>query len=380
LTTGGGRPRLVLLGGGHSHLFVLEGLAGHQLPYVETTLVSLDRRHAYSGMVPGMIGGRYDAASLSFDLPAICRRAGARFIQAEATAIETASRRLVLGDGQTLAYDVLSIAVGSTVEGGDLPGVAEHARRVKPIGRALELVPALERLAAAGRIPAAVVVGGGAAGVEVALGLRARLRLLDQRDGKVTLVESADRLLGGRMPAAEPLARRALAVNGVDALLGIAVDRVGPDSIEIGATHLPADVVVWATGARATILLRSSGLANDRRGFVLVNDHLQSVSHPEVFAAGDAASLERFPDTPKAGVYAVREGPILWANLQAALSGRALPRQYRPQPRFLALLNTGDGRAILSYGRLALWSRTWMRLKDRIDIGFMRRFQRLQQP
>lgn len=370
----------MLLGGGHSHLFVLEGLAGHQLPNVETTLVSLDRRHAYSGMVPGMIGGRYDAASLSFDLPAICRRAGARFIQAEATAIETASRRLVLGDGQTLAYDVLSIAVGSTVEGGDLPGVAEHARRVKPIGRALELVPALERLAAAGRIPAAVVVGGGAAGVEVALGLRARLRLLDQRDGKVTLVESADRLLGGRMPAAEPLARRALAVNGVDALLGIAVDRVGPDSIEIGATHLPADVVVWATGARATILLRSSGLANDRRGFVLVNDHLQSVSHPEVFAAGDAASLERFPDTPKAGVYAVREGPILWANLQAALSGRALPRHYRPQPRFLALLNTGDGRAILSYGRLALWSRTWMRLKDRIDIGFMRRFQRLQHP
>ena len=370
----------MLLGGGHSHLFVLEGLAVHQLPNVETTLVSLDRRHAYSGMVPGMIGGRYDAASLSFDLPAICRRAGARFIQAEATAIETASRRLVLGDGQTLAYDVLSIAVGSTVEGGDLPGVAEHARRVKPIGRALELVPALERLAAAGRIPAAVVVGGGAAGVEVALGLRARLRLLDQRDGKVTLVESADRLLGGRMPAAEPLARRALAVNGVDALLGIAVDRVGPDSIEIGATHLPADVVVWATGARATILLRSSGLANDRRGFVLVNDHLQSVSHPEVFAAGDAASLERFPDTPKAGVYAVREGPILWANLQAALSGRALPRHYRPQPRFLALLNTGDGRAILSYGRLALWSRTWMRLKDRIDIGFMRRFQRLQHP
>jgi NADH dehydrogenase FAD-containing subunit len=110
-----------------------------------------------------------------------------------------------------------------------------------------------------------------------------------------------------------------------------------------------------------------------------VNDHLQSVSDPAVFAAGDAATLARFPGTPKAGVYAVREGPILWASLRAALNGARFSARYKPQPRFLALLNTGDGRAILSYGRLALWGRAWMALKDRIDRGFMRRFQRLEQ-
>ena len=369
----------MLLGGGHSHLFVLEGLTRQRLPDVETTLVSLDRRHAYSGMVPGLIGGRYDVASLSFDLSAISRRAGVRFVQAEATAIDPENRRLGLADGQTLGYDVVSIAVGSTVQGEDLPGVAEFARRVKPIGRAVELVPALERIAA-GRPPAVVVVGGGAAGVEVALGLRARLRRLGRSDAEVTLVESTDRLLGGRMPAAERLARRALAANGVAVLLGAPVDQVRAEGIEIGGRHVPAELVVWATGATATSLLRRSGLASDRRGFVLVNDHLQSVSHPEVFAAGDAASLARYPDTPKAGVYAVREGPVLWANLQAAASGRTLPRRYRPQRRFLALLNTGDGRAILSYGSVALWGRSWMALKDRIDLGFMRRFQHLQEP
>jgi selenide,water dikinase len=369
----------VLLGGGHAHLFVLEGLTRQRLPDVETTLVSLDRRHAYSGMVPGMIGGRYDVASLSFDLAAISRRARVRFVQAEAAAIDAENRCLRLADGQALGYDVVSIAVGSTVQGEDVPGVVEFARRVKPIGRAVELVPALERVAA-GRPPAVVVVGGGAAGVEVALGLRARLRRLGRSDAEVTLVESTDRLLGGRMPAAERLARRALAANGVAVLLGTPVDRVRADGIEIRGRHVPAELVVWATGATATNLLRRSGLASDRRGFVLVNDHLQSVSHPEVFAAGDAASLARFPDTLKAGVYAVREGPVLWANLQAAVSGRTLPRRYRPQPRFLALLNTGDGRAILSYGSVALWGRTWMALKDRIDVGFMRRFQRLQEP
>jgi pyridine nucleotide-disulfide oxidoreductase family protein len=378
LTSGGSR-RLVLLGGGHSHLFVLEGLTRQRLPDVETTLVSLDRRHAYSGMVPGLIGGRYDVASLSFDLSAIARRAGVRFVQAEATAIDPENRRLNLADGQTLGYDLVSIAVGSTVQGEDLPGVAEFARRVKPIGRAVELVPVLEGVAA-GRPPAVVVVGGGAAGVEVALGLRARLRRLGRIDAEVTLVESTDRLLGGRMPAAERLARRALAANGVAVLLGTPVDRVRPDGIEIGRRHVPAELVVWATGATATTLLRKSGLASDRRGFVLVNDHLQSVSHAEVFAAGDVASLARYPDTPKAGVYAVREGPVLWANLQAAVSGQALPRRYRPQRRFLALLNTGDGRAILAYGSVALWGRAWMALKDRIDLGFMRRFQRLQEP
>jgi pyridine nucleotide-disulfide oxidoreductase family protein len=379
LTAARGSRRLLLLGGGHSHLFVLEGLAGRSLPGVETTLVSLDRRHAYSGMVPGMIGGRYDSAELSFDLSDICKKAGVRFFQAEATAIDPSNRRISLGGGEPLAYDVLSIAVGSTVQGGELPGVAEHARRVKPIGRALELVPALERVVESGRIPVAVVVGGGAAGVEVALGLRARLRLLGRMDGSVTLVESGNQLLGGRMLSAARLVHRALAANAIDVLLGTTVDRVRQDGIELGGRQLPADIVVWATGATATRLLQASGLATDPRGFVVVNDHLQSVSHAEVFAAGDAATLERFPDTPKAGVYAVREGPILWANLQAALRGGRLPRRYRPQRRFLALLNTGDGRAILSYGAVALWSRAWMALKDRIDLGFMRRFQRLQQ-
>ncbi|MGH7629789.1 MAG: FAD-dependent oxidoreductase, partial [Gemmatimonadales bacterium] len=81
--------RLVLVGGGHAHLFVLEGLARRPLPGVEATLVSADSRQAYSGMVPGMIGGRYQLPELSFDLPAICRRVGVAF--RESTAIRIAA-------------------------------------------------------------------------------------------------------------------------------------------------------------------------------------------------------------------------------------------------------------------------------------------------
>jgi selenide,water dikinase len=372
--------RLVLLGGGHAHLFVLEGLAKRPLRGVETTLISLDPRQAYSGMVPGMIGGRYQLDELSFDLPAICRRAGATFLQGGVTRLIPAERRVVLNIGLSLVYDLVSIATGSTVEGGDLPGVVEHALRVKPIGRAVEIVPALERAARVTREPAVVVVGGGAGGVEMALAARARLRMLGRADASVTLIESEARLFGGRMPAAEGTVTRALAANRVTLRLGAKVTEVLADTVRLEppAPSLPANVTIWAAGAAAAALSRESGLAMDDRGFVLVDDRLRSVSNAAVFAAGDAATLERYPGTPKAGVYAVREGPVLWHNLQAAARGDTPGLRYDPQPRFLALLNTGDGRAILSYGRVSAWGHWAMMVKDRIDRSFMRRFHRLQ--
>jgi selenide, water dikinase len=371
--------RLVLLGGGHAHLFVLEGLASRPLAGVETTLISLDRRQAYSGMVPGMIGGRYQPAELSFDLSAISGRAGVAFIRAEAEQLIPAERRVVLAGGRSVEYDVLSVATGSTVEGADLPGVAEHAYRVKPIGRALEIVPAIEHAAAGVADPAVVVVGGGAAGVEVALGARARLRRLGRPDATVTLVESGSRLLGRRMPAAERMVARALAANAVTLRLDARVTAVLPDAVGLeGGTTLAAHLTIWSTGAAAPPFLRRSGLPVDARGFLLVDERLRTVADAAVFAAGDAATLERRPATPKAGVYAVREGPVLWKNLAETLAGGTPARSYRPQPRFLAILNTGDARAVVTYGPAATWSRWGMTLKDRIDRRFMRRFQALE--
>ncbi len=99
---------------------------------------------------------------------------------------------------------------------------------------------------------------------------------------------------------------------------------------------------------------------------------MRSISHPEVFAVGDCA--EWAPPLPKAGVYAVRMGPVLAHNLHATLGGRAL-RSYAPQPRFLALLATADGRAIASRGRWSAEGHCMWRLKDHIDRGFVRSFE-----
>jgi pyridine nucleotide-disulfide oxidoreductase family protein len=369
--------RLVLLGGGHAHLFVLEGLARLPLKGVDATLISLDGRQAYSGMVPGMIGGQYQPSQLSFDLSAISRRAGVTFLREEAVELAPEKRQVRLASGRAIEYDILSVAIGSTIEGGDLPGVAEHAYRVKPIGRAAEIVPALEQAAA--EAAAVVVVGGGAAGIEVALSARARLRRLGREEATVTLLESAPRLLGGRMPSAERCLVRALAANRVGVRLDCRVAAVLADAVRLeSGTTLPSHVTIWSTGAAAPPLLRRCGLPLDPRGFLLVDPQLRSVGDPAVFAAGDAATLARNPGTAKAGVYAVREGPVLWRNLAAA-SGIARPRAYHPQQNFLAILNTGDGKAVLGYRGLATWSGWAMALKDRIDRGFIRRFQRLEQ-
>jgi selenide,water dikinase len=135
-------------------------------------------------------------------------------------------------------------------------------------------------------------------------------------------------------------------------------------------------LTVWLTGPAATPIFNKSGLALDPRGFLLVNDALQSVSDPRVFAVGDCATLQAFPETPKAGVYAVRQAPILWKSLVATTVGSPLPR-YVPQTSFLSLLNTADGKALFRYKGFVSYSRWAWRLKDWIDRRFMTRYQKL---
>ncbi len=371
--------RLVLLGAGHAHLFVLEGIAQGAFTGAEVTLVSPIERQVYSGMIPGMLAGRYRPEELSFDLVAVARGAGVRYVSAAARRIRADTGEVELGGGAVLPYDVLSIATGSTVRGTDLPGVRSRALAIKPIDRALAIVPALAEALRADKHPPVVVAGGGAGGIELALAVRARLSLLAGPDtGTVTLLESAPDLFGGRLPSVERAVWRALARNRVALRCGAEVVAASERGVQLAdGTEVPARVLVWAAGAAATDLLRTSGLALDEQGFPVVDERLRSISHQRIFAAGDAATLAHWPDTPKSGVYAVREGPVLCANLAAVCRGLDPPRMYRPQRRALALLNTGDGRAILSYGRLAASGRWVMALKDGIDRRFVGRFQKL---
>jgi selenide,water dikinase len=219
------------------------------------------------------------------------------------------------------------------------------------------------------------VIGGGVAGVELALALRQRFeRELGDATVELMLLQRTADLLPGAGAGLRQRGRQVLAERGIRVICGAAVTAVAPGlelQLESG-DRLPCDLAVWATGAAAPSWLAASGLALDAAGFVRVGPSLQSLSHPRVFASGDVAGFS--PPLPKAGVYAVRQGPILAENLRRAIAGLPL-RPYRPQRQVLVLLGTGRGTAIAARGA---WSAgpapLWWWLKQRIDRAFMARF------
>jgi selenide,water dikinase len=363
--------RLVLLGGGQAHLFVLEALRAGRLPGADVTLVSATAQHAHDAMLPGLVAGHLTEADCTFDLAALAQRAGASFVEGRAARIDPDARRVHLDAGPVIEYEHLSIGTGAAPAGQDVPGVAERAHAVRPLGRARALIAALAAAPDGVRV---AVVGGGTTGVEAAFAIRARLAAR----GSVALLEAAARLLPGRTAAAAEAALRELRAADIGVALGARVEAVEAGSLTVGfGAHVPADLVVWAGGVTAAPLGRDAGLATDENGYVLVDGNLRSVSHPAIFAVGDAASLSEAPSAPKAGAYAVRQGPVLAKNLAALCAGRPLTRFYRPQHDQLALMSTCTGRAIFVRGRTAIATPWAQRLKDYLDRGFVRRFQDL---
>lgn len=388
--------RLLLLGGGHSHLPALAS-AGDWPASIEVTLVSPDAKTAYSGMVPGVIGGHYSSEACLIDVERLARRANIRFIQASALALDPSERTVRLDTGATVGYDVLSIDVGATPRISDaLAGAIRDGQcgelTLAPCKPFPLLIERFERfIDGLDRRPSPVelcVVGAGVAGIEVALALAHRVR--HAGGARVRLLASSDRLLPDAPRGVGAALERACADAGVEMVPNTRIGSVEPPGLLIAGDgrRFPAHLALFATGAAAPAWLAGSGLALDDAGFVWVDATLASRSHPEVFAAGDCASVLQHP-RPKAGVYAVRQGPPLAQNLRRALAGEAL-LPFTPQREALALAALGPRRAIairngLAFGGpasrayLGRWladhlARRLWRWKDRIDQAFVSRF------
>lgn len=367
--------RVVLIGGGHAHVEVLRRFGREPLPSVELTLVSPQPDTPYSGMLPGWIAGHYTREQCHIDLVRLARFARCRLVSAACNGINTGARLVFCDNGEMLHYDLLSIDTGGRSPAFDTPGALEHALAVKPVARFVAAWDALCERAARGAGPARIaVVGAGAAGTEVLLSMQYRLRqLAPTARPEFVLLGDAGAILPGHGPQVQARFSRVLDSRGIGVSLGHAVERVDRGRLHLsGGATVEADAIVWATGTSAPLWPGASGLATDARGFVLVEDSLQSVSHPGIFAVGDIAHVRDHP-RPKSGVYAVRAGPVLGENLRNAALGKPL-RPWKPQPRALALISTGDRCAIASYGGLAFGgARVWA-WKDSIDRRFMRRY------
>jgi len=340
--------RLLLLGGGHAHALVLLKFRNFISASLKLSLVTPGPVHVYSGMVPGVVAGHYAAADAQIGLAQLAREAGAEPIQGRVVRLDAGAKQAVLENGDAIPYDYASLNLGSVPD-----GLAASAIAVKPFEgfftrwrELLETGPQAPRIA---------VMGAGAGGVEVAMAMKFAL---DRRGtgGSVELFSERFAFL----PGVAARVRRALHARSIP--------------LHLNTTNTSGfDAMFWVTGASALPMLRESGLKTDARGFVLVDPSLRSISHPDVFAAGDTASLDGAA-LPKSGVYAVRQAPVLAENLKRVVRGMPMI-DYVPQKTSLSLISCGSKYAIASRGSWSAegaWAWWW---KDWVDRRWIARFR-----
>jgi selenide, water dikinase len=371
---------LVLIGGGHTHVHVLKSFGLAPVPGVRVTLVARDAETPYSGMLPGFIAGHYTREQCHIDLRPLSRFAGATLVHDEAIGLDLAGRRVLCRASPAIGYDIVSIDIGSTPHLNAIPGASEHATPVKPIDRLAERWERIvERVAGNERAMHLVTVGGGAAGVELTLAMRHRLRgLLRARerdpDGVGFTLVTREEILAGHNASVRRRFRNLLQMRGVGVVENSAVAAVEAGAVVCaGGGRIGFDELIWVTEAGTASWLTETGLALDTGGFIEVDATLRSISAARVFAAGDVAANIEHP-RPKAGVFAVRQGPPLAHNLRRALAGEPLA-PFVPQRQFLSLISTGNRSAVASRGRLAAQGPILWHLKDWIDRRWMRQYQ-----
>ncbi len=361
---------LVLIGGGHAQISVLKSFAMSPVAGVRLTLIT-DVLHApYSGMLPGFAEGLYNFDDMHINLLALARFAGARLIKNSVTDIDFLNNYIFLSDKTKLYYDVLSVNSGASPQRGQIKGGAEHGIFVKPIAHFLEQLPAEQDISG----PVAII-GGGAAGCELALALNQRYSHLSEpppfhlfsRNGRV-------------LPAAPPLAsyvmEKALTEAGITLHKGQPVTRITASHVVTQDGHrTPARHAFIVTAASAAPWIQSLALSHDGQGFIAVRPTLQSIEYDNVFAAGDVASLSHAP-REKAGVFAVRAGPVLSANLRAYITGQPL-KHWHPQRHYLALIGLGRKRALAMRGPFVMKAGFFWTLKEWIDRRFVQKFNEL---
>lgn len=387
---------IVLIGGGHAHAIALHQFALNPLPGVRLTLITDTLHTPYSGMLPGHIAGFYSFDQTHIDLHHLCKFAGAQLYQDHAIGLDLKRNQVLCSHRPPVLFDLLSIDIGSTPNRLQVRGADKYAIPAKPVSQFLNHWR--ETIESFARYPTKTlklaIVGGGAGGVELALTMQQGLFVCRQATGGMRNIDASFVMYTASfpeihlfhegqeiMPSHNGVVRKRITElmhrRDIQLHLGERVTQVSERGIQCqSGLSLECDRIFWVTQASAPPWLKAAGLATDRDGFILVKDSLQSISHPQVFAAGDIATMVNYT-RPKAGVFAVRQGKPLYENLKQAALGKAL-KPYGPQPQILGLIGTGDGKAIASWGKWGLGPNPLLwRWKDWIDRRFMAQFENL---
>ena len=369
------KKTLVLAGGGHAHMQCLASLEAFVSKGIDVSVIGPSPHHYYSGMGPGMLGQTYRPEDIRFATQHLVEKKGGTFIQGKVMKINATARTVTLESGKTITYDVLSCNLGSQVPKGMIQGPMNSIYPVKPIER---LSDAQKQILCTGREKKITIgiVGGGPSAVEIAGNAWRLTQMAGMTPADIQILTDAP-LMPSHSKAVRHMARASLEKRGIRIRETSRIEKIKTNCVTetSGKTHR-LDIVFVAVGVKPSPVFSASGIATGPDGGMRVNQFLQSIEHPNIFGGGDCVCFQDKP-LDKVGVYAVRQNPILFHNLMAALEGKKL-RPFLPGGGYLVIFNLGDGTGIFHKWRIRFTGRLAFLLKDHIDRKFMKKYQRFE--
>lgn len=354
---------VVLIGSGHAHLEVLKALTAEEIAKHRFILISPSRQTYYSGLIPRLITGEIEDKNLAIKSADFAESKGVKFIQDEVYSVDQANKTVILKSGDHIEFDLLSINVGGTPT--LVPSNAPfNTVYLRPFDEFMPKWREIQRICSACVSPRFVVVGGGAAAVEIAAALQIRLNKNQAKKSEVHLVSKGTRLCENYSEKISEQFKQSLLKSGIKIHLNESVTQIHQKTIKLSqGGDLEFDSIFIVTPTQPSKIFAGK-----------VDSKLRLSSC--IFAVGDGTQMADFPDLPRSGVIAVHQGRHLVDSIRNLLVDLE-PSDFKIKNKQLNILITGEKSARLVWGSFSFEGNWPLRLKNWIDQRYMSSFKKV---